>query len=58
MSNNIKILYKKIYKSDQLLPTLIINTTSVIPAQLSNYPLHSGKLKNIISLFLKPNFKK
>ena len=32
MSNSVKILYKEIYRSDQLLPVLIININSIIPA--------------------------
>ena len=42
MSNNIRVLYRGVYRNNQSLPALIINTTSVIPAQLSSYPLQNN----------------
>ena len=50
MSNNVRILYKEIYRNDRSLPVLIINTTSIIPAQLLNYPLYF-----ILIIYLKPH---
>ena len=49
MSNSIRVLYRGIYRSDQSLPALIINTTSVIPVQLLNYLLYF-----ILIIYLRP----
>ena len=40
MSNSVKMLYRGVYRSDWLLPALIINIISVIPAQLLSYFLY------------------
>ena len=50
MSNSVRMLYKGVYRSDQSLSALIINITLVIPAQLSNYPLHF-----ILIIYLRPH---
>ena len=40
MSNGVRVLYKGIYRSDQSIFILIINTISVISVQLLNYLLY------------------
>ena len=40
MSNNVRVLYRGVYRSDQSLPALIINTTLIISIQLSSYLLY------------------
>ena len=44
MNNNVRMLYRRIYRSDRLLPALIINITSVISVQLSSYFLHKSDI--------------
>ena len=39
MSNSVKVLYRGVYRNDQLFSILIINITLVISVQLSSYPL-------------------
>ena len=50
MSNSVRVLYKGVYRSDWSLPALIINITSVIPAQLSSYLLYF-----ILIIYLRPH---
>ena len=40
MSNSVRVLYRGVYRSDQSLSTLIINTILIISAQLSSYLLY------------------
>ena len=49
MSNGVRVLYRGVYRSDRLLPTLIINITLVISAQLSSYSLYF-----ILIIYLRP----
>ena len=49
MSNGVRILYRGIYRNNRSLPVLIINTISVISAQLSSYFLHF-----VLIIYFKP----